>query len=191
MSRLNAPLTAPRASPMAEVAALCSEPDGRAPIVDAPAERPLVRERQVRRVAELRRHPPVQPPLDADRPGELAGGRHDPRLDLDLTLRPIERREQARDRLQPGRQVRDDERVRAVVDLHVASRRQRRFLDQGRRCGCLGIAERERAHRQRPGVCRGLDQRLPRVLLLPERIRAARCGRSCRPPCNRADCRAG
>ncbi len=76
----------------------------------------------------------------------------------------------ADDGVQLRRQVRDDERVGAIVDLHVAARRERRFLDERRSGGRSRVAERERADGERAGVGGRLGERLPRVLLLPQRV---------------------
>jgi hypothetical protein len=57
---------------------------------------------------------------------KVAGGLDDPRFDFDLRLGPIDGRQRAVDRIEPGWKVSDDQRVGAVVDLHLAAGRQHR-----------------------------------------------------------------
>ena len=99
-SRLNAPLTAPSAMPIAEFAAgageltrcWCSVPEStvRIPRAEPSTDRARIRECEVGRVSDLGRHAAVEAPLDADRAGEITGGRDDPRLDFHLRLGAIE-----------------------------------------------------------------------------------------------------
>ncbi len=91
----------------------------------SPCDRAAVRKRQRRRVPQLRRDTAAEPPLHANRPREVAGGLNDPRFDLHLRLWRVERSDD-RQRLIDGRlQVREDECVRAGIDLHRAALRER------------------------------------------------------------------
>ena len=99
--------------------------------------------------------------------------------------------EQGVDRVELGRQVGDDQRVGAVVDLHVAARRQRRALDAAAPRRGPGVAEGEGAHRERPGVSAADLASACRESCSLRSVSSARCGRWCRRRCSRAGCRAG
>ena len=74
------------------------------------------------------------------------------------------------DGVETRRQVGDDQRVGAGIDLHVAARREHRAPDERRRLIRLRVAERVGAHRERAGVGRRLRQLGPRVLLAAQRL---------------------
>ena len=103
-SRLNAPLIDPSCSPTALVAPWHRQIDGRRRA--AVASRARARRRAIRcsgtRGSSCCRAPDstlaVESPLDAERALEILVDLDDPRFDLDLRLRPVERRDQARSR---------------------------------------------------------------------------------------------
>src|SRR6185436_20847245 len=82
----------------------------------------LVREDLVRRVAEAVRLLAAEAPLDAEVTREVPVRHHDARLDLDLRRRRVELGHQALRLLDEARQVADDDRVRALVDVDLPAR---------------------------------------------------------------------
>ena len=142
-SRLNAPLTAPSARPIAEVAPWRCEVDRRCRVARCagrsadrpeaccvpPTDRramPLFGNARFGRVAEVRRHPPVQAPLDADVLRKVAGRQDDAGFDFDLRLGPIEGREKLGRGLQPaGRSVMISVFVRSSIWMSPRAREGR------------------------------------------------------------------
>jgi hypothetical protein len=132
-SRLKAPLIEPSARPIADEAAAAGKltavaaslrraavrtrVDRALRAADAAAERPVVREGEAGRVADLRVRAAVEAPLDPDGAREVARRLHDARFDFDLRLRLVERRDQRLRGLQVVFEIRDDERVGARVHL--------------------------------------------------------------------------
>ena len=105
MSRLNAPLIAPSARPTADVAPCTPEVDARwRPPTSVRPERRRSGRRPSRcsgtpAVSVLPRRADISPPspsLRADLAAERLVGDDDARFDLDLRLRPIERRDERR-----------------------------------------------------------------------------------------------
>ena len=129
-SRLNAPLIEPSARPTALVGAGRAEVHagrlrGRTLNPAGPAaEAAVVREREVRRVAERRIDAAVEAPLHAERARVILVRLHDARFDLDLRLRLVEGRDQVGRGREAVGQIGDDERVGPRVDLHRAARRE-------------------------------------------------------------------
>ena len=141
---LSAPLIEPSARPMADWF------DGlTAPVRGAQGA--AARERQPGAGAELRIDVAVEAPLDAELARGIAIELHDARFDFDLRLRPVERPHQLRGGGDAVREVADDQRVRAGIDLHVTARRQRAARDDRHEVGGLRVADRHRQRAQLAG----------------------------------------
>jgi hypothetical protein len=93
----------------------------------------------------------IEAPLDPDRLREIARRLDDPRFDFDLRLGAVERRDQVRRRLQPVRQVHEDQRVGARVHLDLPARREHRPREQRLKVLRLCVAQGEGPHAELTG----------------------------------------
>ena len=135
----------------------------------------------------------VEAPLHAERAREVAVRLDDARFDLDLRLRPVERVDQVAAVCEPVRQVGDDERVGARVDLDACracdSTRASSAAASGPRPSRSSAAASARCSSP-ASACSSASLRRC-VLFVGQHRRAARCGRSCRRRRSRACWRAG